>query len=651
MKLFWIVLFQFSILYSQTKIDSLMKTMKDLPDTAKIERLGEMCLQNRYKDQLQALLYGEKAVELSRTLGNRQIEAKMLGIVGVSYRILGNYEKSLNSFFDALNIAEECQDSTTLAYAENNIGTNYLIKSYYNVALKHIRNGLIIFRSLNDKAGMAYCTKSLGDIYLKQQNYSRALANYDSTYMLRKEIGYTKGLYTATSKIADVYVSMKKYDIALKKYSEAETGFYETGDLGAVATTKEKIAQIYIDIKNYKKALTYTLQGYNIGKELKISTSIINCGKNLGIIYAKLGRYNEAENILNASLILARQNKDDLSIIECFSAYSTLYKEKNDLKSALQYTQLVSDMKDSITSKESVAGAGEMEAVYENQKDIREKKLFEKNIQLVERQKNYLIIIIILMFFVSFVFYRLYRFKKRTTQELRDLNATKDKFFSIIAHDLKSPFQGFLGLTEIMVEQWKDLSSEEISKFVNLMHKSANNLFKLLTNLLEWAQMQGGALIFSPTRILLNKLITENIEAINTRANQKEIKIINNIKDDFFVFADMKMINSVLVNLISNAVKFTKRGGTIQLYAKESGNKLIEVCINDNGVGIREDDLKKLFKVDEKIGYRGTDGEESTGLGLLLCKEFITKNGGSLRINSQFGKGSDFYFTVPKNFD
>jgi PAS domain S-box-containing protein len=236
--------------------------------------------------------------------------------------------------------------------------------------------------------------------------------------------------------------------------------------------------------------------------------------------------------------------------------------------------------------------------------------------------------------------------QQKNTQ-LQELNAQKDKFFSIIAHDLKAPFQGFLGLTQTLAEKATSYSAEELKDIGQEMYKTANRLFSLLKNLLEWAQMQKGSIIFEPKVISLEEMIADNVEIIKESSKKKSITIINTVTSKFQAYADQNMINSVLHNLLANAIKFTHRNGEVTVKAKHTSDRTVQICINDNGTGMQKSVLDKLFKVGEKTGSEGTEGESSTGLGLLLCKEFVEKNRGKIWVESEEGKGSAFYFTLP----
>ncbi len=240
--------------------------------------------------------------------------------------------------------------------------------------------------------------------------------------------------------------------------------------------------------------------------------------------------------------------------------------------------------------------------------------------------------------------------------KLEKANSEKDKFFSIIAHDLRSPFTGLLGLTELMTAKDKMLSIEEFVQMSKLLRKSVVNVYQLLENLLEWAIVQKDMVDFTPKELRLSDVFLQSIKSIEERARQKEITIFRACPDSIGestevekIFADEKMISTVIRNLLTNAVKFTERGGKVTVRANETQDGMIEISVTDTGVGIRKDVIDKLFIVGEKVGTTGTENEPSTGLGLILCKEFIEKHGGKIWVESKEGVGSTFYFTIQKN--
>lgn len=230
---------------------------------------------------------------------------------------------------------------------------------------------------------------------------------------------------------------------------------------------------------------------------------------------------------------------------------------------------------------------------------------------------------------------------------LRELNIAKDKLFSIVAHDLRNSFGIFINLTQIMADDAANMTISELSRYANELNKNANNILKLLRNLLEWAQSQKGTLKYSPTKLSINELISGNIDNQKFKAGQKNISIEYKGDGDVEVYADEKMINSIIRNILSNAIKFTPRGGQIIINTTLSENNYLQVAIKDTGIGIPPELIPRLFKIEEKVSRIGTEGEESSSLGLILCKEFVVKNNGNIWVESKENEGSTFYFTVP----
>jgi len=231
--------------------------------------------------------------------------------------------------------------------------------------------------------------------------------------------------------------------------------------------------------------------------------------------------------------------------------------------------------------------------------------------------------------------------------ELKQLIASKDKFFSIISHDLRGPFSGFLGLSSILAEEYDKLEMEEIAQISISMNKAANRLFSLLENLLEWSKSQMDVLRINIEKLNIDDAITRTFYLFSTNAESKNIKLISEVPNTIFAYADNYVINTVLRNLVSNAIKFSNENGTVKISTKEIDNK-IHVYISDSGVGIDPKNQSKIFKIEEKYSTSGTKNEIGSGLGLILCKELIEKQYGTLRFESEPGKGTTFIFTLDK---
>ena len=236
---------------------------------------------------------------------------------------------------------------------------------------------------------------------------------------------------------------------------------------------------------------------------------------------------------------------------------------------------------------------------------------------------------------------------KKSQVELKALNESKDKFFSIIAHDLRSPFSSLLSLTEFIAGENEDLSTEEIKSTSKSISNSARVIFNLLENLLQWSRVQTGRIEYDPEFLDINKMITKILPIYASSLKHKDISLSTEVCEGLKVFADANMVEIIFRNLISNAIKFTGQGGSIKIISKEK-EKYVEISIADNGVGIKPGILDKLFKIDESVSTLGTQNERGSGLGLVLCKEFIGLNGGRLTVNSKEGEGSIFSFSLPK---
>jgi two-component system, sensor histidine kinase and response regulator len=268
------------------------------------------------------------------------------------------------------------------------------------------------------------------------------------------------------------------------------------------------------------------------------------------------------------------------------------------------------------------------------------------------------VFISILLYLLSLSF-RKVSFRSRQireqNEELRKLNATKDKFFSIIAHDLKSPFNAIIGFSRILKEQVHKKEYEGVSRYAEIIHQSSNAAMSLLMNLMEWSQSQTGRMEYNPEYFDMIELIHEVERLFIDVAKQKNIEIVNEMPQHVSAYADQAMIGTVMRNLVSNAIKFTEPGGKIVVTVIGKAGELL-ISVSDTGVGIPQDKLGILFRIDKSYSTSGTQNEKGTGLGLILCKEFIDRNGGEIWVESKLADkhqekqgGSVFYFTIPRN--
>jgi signal transduction histidine kinase len=232
-------------------------------------------------------------------------------------------------------------------------------------------------------------------------------------------------------------------------------------------------------------------------------------------------------------------------------------------------------------------------------------------------------------------------------QNLRESNATKDKFFSIIAHDLKNPFNSILGFSQILIDDFEIFDEAKLKSIAGQINSGARHLYKLLENLLQWSRAQTGKIKYIPKEVDVKLIVDNYVMIMGLTAEDKNIKIHSTITDKMMLYIDWNMIESVIRNLLSNAIKFSHEGGKIEV-SKEETDDFVTFSVKDEGVGISAKNIDKLFRIDTTFTTKGTANERGTGLGLILCKEFVERHGGNIWVESEVGKGSTFKFTLPK---
>ncbi|WP_418264557.1 sensor histidine kinase [Flavobacterium faecale] len=262
----------------------------------------------------------------------------------------------------------------------------------------------------------------------------------------------------------------------------------------------------------------------------------------------------------------------------------------------------------------------------------------------IDATQKIIFLIIFMMMMISGVGYLLLLQEEKELQ-IKKLLEDKDKFFSIIAHDLRGPFNGIIGLSELLLENDNELDQKESNEFIQMIHQSSKNTFSLLENLLTWAKSQTGSLEFSPVNFEISTITDKTISLLANIAKSKNISLRSEIEPNQFVVADKNMLETIFRNLITNALKFTENNGEVLLSMQREKNQVV-FLIKDNGIGIAPQKLTNLFSINHKNHSLGTNDETGTGLGLMLCKDFVEKHGGEIWVTSEVGKGSEFKFSI-----
>ena len=635
----------FSNIFAQVNTDSLLSLIKKLPPEQKIEYYNKLCWKNRNNNPQKAIEFGDSAIKQIKKLHKPQLLAKTYNYLSAIYRKLGSFSQALRYNDLALNIATKYSDSLQIGYAYNNRGTVYFLERNYSLALKNLYNGLNYFEAINNLPAIAYSTISLGMFYREKGDYKKALEFFNRTLKIRRKLNDKHGIQSTLLQIAQVYFKMKDYNNTLKFLTEHLEYYKSNNDFKGMADIYEGYYDVYYTLKNYRKALKNIEMSLSLWKKLNDKIGLVRTYYKTALIYSKLTNVSKAGYFLHLADSLLKKLDIPNVKADAMKYKYEYFKNLYDYKRALYYHEKYKTLDDSLRSLESSAKLANLQAVYTIEKKEKENLILKKDLELQNIQRNYLLLIILFILIIIAVYYWKYKTAKKLAAELSESNATKDKFFSILAHDLKNPIGTTMNYLQLLKNDFNNLSDKEKIEIIEGAGNSLNKNIKLLKNLLEWAKLQNKKVEYNPVVFNLNKIINDTVKMMMPAAKFKRINLTFNITDQLNCFCDVNMIKTVLRNLIGNALKFTNSGGSVNIKCKK-GNKFITVTVTDNGVGISQEAQKKLFDITSNHTI-GTDNELGTGLGLKLCKGYVERNGGKISFVSEQGKGSSFSFTLP----
>lgn len=535
-----------------------------------------------------SLQFLERAHDVSLSINQPDNLALVLNALGKAYAAADQPQEAFERFEEVLGLKDELQQPDFEAEALFNMAQLYVLQKSYSNALDYFKQALAVRRKHRERIGEGVLLNEIGGVYELMNNTERALANYKAALEVFQSVDYKKGIADAYNNLGLFYYRQKNYKQALPNFELALQSAQSAQTKDALRTSYDYLSLTCKALGDFKRALTYR------------------------------------ELFLAMNEFMAKEENDQ-KLLEAQSLYALVKKEQE-----IEKLELV--------------------------KRDRERELAEQ-----QRIQQYLYLLIGLGFVIIMLTLYLYLLKRRSNQQLKQinetierqnvqlqqLNATKDKFFSIIGHDIKGPLNSLTSFSNLLINHFEALSKEDIQTVARDLDKSLKNLFTLLNNLLEWARSQTGNIDFKPESFDIVEVLGQNRDLLQTQAAAKEITILHEQNNPIQVNANQQSITTVVRNLISNAIKFTPSNGVIKLSAEQKGNEVI-VSVADTGVGMSKAVVDKLFKLDSKHSTPGTANEKGTGLGLILCKDFVEKNGGKLWVESEEGKGSVFYFSLHK---
>ncbi|WP_224996732.1 tetratricopeptide repeat protein [Cesiribacter sp. SM1] len=585
---------------------------------------------------------------------------------------------------EAINIADSLKDTQSLAKLYMILGGYQQSLSNFEEALDNYFKLLALYEALptgqRDELKTGEVLNNIGIAYKRQGDADKALEYYHKALKLATG-SKNELLGKLYSNVGAIHRMKNEYDLALEYYQKSIQAHLDAGKEQLAIVPLQNTGILYGFMGNYGKSLEYLHRALDARKDTTDVEGICYNLLNLGDTYNRDKQYEKALHYLNTALAKSRQHGYKLLTSETLFTLSETYAAKGEHKKAHALLKQHITYKDSLVNEESAAKTAEMEAKYnfaaqqreivllKAEQDLKEAELKEKKLLAYALTAG-----IVFAFALLFLIYRQFIQKKRTNiileqyneeikeknhhleevnarlqiseKELRQLNNTKDKFFSILSHDLRSPMNSLAGLLGLISTNADKLSKEELVQLTTKLNGSVKNLTNLLNNLLQWSMAQTGNLHCKPEKFALSQLVEENAALVKLAADAKSIAVNAQAEKGLEVIADRNMLDFVMRNLLSNAVKFTPGGGTITVLAEAREDKAI-ITVRDTGIGIPEENLIRLFKVGEHLTTEGTAKENGTGLGLILCKEFVELNSGTITVVSNVGEYTSFIVTVP----
>ncbi|MCD4746250.1 MAG: tetratricopeptide repeat-containing sensor histidine kinase [Bacteroidales bacterium] len=675
-------IFVFLFCYSYTSVSQVTDSLEiflqsSYNDTTKINLLNQLCVFYTKIDSQKSFNYGRRAFGLANKLELKRDKAMALENIASTYLFYSVYSKALQYYLLSLNTIKEINDKEQMSGIMNQIGIMYKVHGNYAKSLEYHQKALKINEELKNKKFIVNTLTNIGECYRAKMNHEKALEYLFKSLLIGKVIDDKNEMKRTLNRIGAVYNEQSKYQLALKYLNESLELNRKMKDEEGIATCLNEIGQIYLKQKKFTDASDYLFMSLKIREKLKSQSDISNTLINIAYLNYDLCLYSEAiEYALKSYDIAVKAGVKNHSLFAA-QVLSNSYMALNDYENALKFNKLENEIRNEIYNNQISKEIIEIQS-----KNKIEKK--EKGIEILLLKQRYNIIIFISfgIIVISIIIYFRYRIKLKSNKmlshkneqikkvntelalknqqiseqnkileilnrEQKELIAIKDRFFSIIAHDLKSPFNIIFGFSNILYKDFEDFDDGQKKEFIKEINNSSEETYKLLENLLDWSRSQSGNIDFNPEVINLNNIIKNTISVLKFQAKIKNISLSLNVPDNIKIFADKNLLRTIFRNLISNAIKFTYENGEVNVSSELKAN-FVEIKITDNGVGMSEENIKKLFRIDEKFKTNGTANEKGTGLGLVLCREFVEKIGGKIWVESEEGKGSNFYFTIPK---
>ncbi len=581
--------------------------------------------------------------------------------LGLLYNSMGKTDSAEYFFLKAVNIGRDHPQVKHYSKALSDLAMNYRVRANYTDAIRYQLEAKRIDRVNGNRANEIPAAIRLGLIYAGIRDFDRSIDVYREALRLNDSLRKDEWYEIIFQNIGLLYTEVKWEPDSARYY------LTRAADLASKNDHPENIFAAQVNLgnvetmdKNFSKALGYYLKAAESPVFLKRKLERAGTLVNLGIACLELKNLKEAEKYAREGTALAHEGKFLDFEMTGLNTLARIAAAKNDFKSAYLFKMRADTLNDTIYYDQIKSRVAE--AIY--QEDLkqaeRENSMLQQDNQLKKKTiliqwialglavllVGVLVVVVVYIKRTSRKLSRLNRELDHKTKALEELNITKDKFISIIAHDLRSPFQSLLGLLGELDEHYDEFDEQSRQRILKMLRKSSQNIYNLLVNLLDWTHAQKGKLQSNMADFDINAAVDEVFEILGTRASLKNQLLSKSIPGRLMIHSDQQIVKSVLLNLVNNGIKFTPAGGRIEV-AVEKEDRSLKISVSDTGIGIPPEKIPDLFRLDTGFNRKGTEQEPGTGLGLILCHEYVTLLGGNLRVTSQAGEGTTFRIDLP----
>jgi signal transduction histidine kinase/Tfp pilus assembly protein PilF len=608
----------------------------------------------------------EAALVIFKDVSNVEGMSRCLNNMGIIYKNFGEYAKALESYRATVDLLIEDNDENSLIDLYINIGVVFVKQGDYMRALENFNKALMYAEQTDNKEMQAISLMNSGVIHNKMSDYDKALVYYEKALIISKEIGDKVEISKCLTNIGTNYISQQKYDIAKEFVTQGLEIKLELGSQKSIANCYNFLAEIHYHLEEYQESIDMDNQAIELKRKVNDPEGLARCFSNISRTYLALGNQSYALIYADSSLNYGRSIGALEHIISAYLIKKEIFEAQGKYKEAFELGELYKIYSDSLLNENNVRAVNEIELKYQSQVLEEENEFLrvqaELNSVLISRHRKIIILVSVALLMIVFSIVLLFIIQRKQRQynhslekknqiitkqniKLGNYNRTKDKILSVITHDLR----GTIGnqLTALSVLAKEEFRDEEERKVVfSRLANSATLSLEILENLTLWTKIQEEQLSYLPEEAYMDKSFADIIDVFQESIKNKDLMLVNEIKDEYPCFYDQFMIKSVLKNLLSNAIKFSNRGGAIHCGISLK-DEFICIYISDNGIGISSGEISKLQEGIISKMRRGTENEKGSGLGFSVVKAFLDYHNTSLKIESTSSIGTKVSFHLP----